>query len=319
TTLRLLLTNPVYCTADDTAYTYFSSQPCQLCAEQSDFDGVHGIMPFNRTSKDGSLTLAKSQSDWIIAIGAHPGTIPGAQWVRVQHMLAQNRELGKTFQSAPTETALLSGLVRCAHCSSPMRPKLYGKPLPDGSRRFHYICTRKIDSRGELCSMPNLPGNDADKLVISYLSHVTESPFQSTSTVGQLSTPRKTDDIEQSIIHLQNDISDIQCKIDNLVDAIAAGAPPPVLTRLYAEISTLTDEIEQKKSAIADLNSSAMDANGPQELAAHIRTLFSAFSDSFYQQSYDEKRRLIRSVVDSVIWDGENVTINILGDKTLPK
>lgn len=320
TTLRLLLTNPVYCTADAAAYQYFANHPCQLCADEADFDGVHGLMPFNRTYKNSDAqTQNKSEAEWIIAIGKHPGTIPGAQWVHVQHMIKQNRELGKSYQSARTETALLSGLIRCACCGSPMRPKVYGKPLPDGSRRFSYICTHKNITNGVLCAAPNAPGNNVDKLVISHLSRAMDGSFQTDNTVDGLIAPQRTENIEQSIAKLEKEIAATQRKIDNVVDAIANGAPASLHERLYAEVSALTEEIDKKKRAIADLNNTVMNANGQQELAAMIRTLFSAFDDSFDQQSYDEKRRLIRTVVDSVLWDGENVTINILGASTLPK
>ena len=321
TTLRLILTNPVYCTADAAAYEYFSTHPCQLCAEEADFDGVHGIMPFNRTHKDGSNTITKSSEEWIIAVGGHPGVLPGAQWVRVQQMLEQNKELGKAWQAARTETALLSGVIHCAHCGSPMRPKVYGKPLPDGSRRFHYICTRKIDTRGELCSMPNAPGNDLDRLVISQLSDISSgvSTFTPDSSVGVLTGAVPSADIEQQISKLEKDIASAQRKIDNLVAAIAEGAPPQLRDRLYTQMAELQQAIEKDQQTIAGLNASLMDAQGQQALVSHIHSIFSAFDDSFSDNTYDARRRLIRSVVDSVTWDGENVTIDILGAKTLPK
>ena len=64
TTLRLLLTNPVYCTADAEAWAYFSSGDYQLCAQREDFDGVRGIQPFARTRKDdgGTVSLATGLS-----------------------------------------------------------------------------------------------------------------------------------------------------------------------------------------------------------------------------------------------------------------
>lgn len=320
TTLRLLLTNPVYCMADEEAYNYFSNRPCQLCAEKADFDGVHGLMPFNRTYKDSdSITQRKDESEWIIAVGKHPGTIPGAQWVHVQEMLEQNKELGKSFQASRTEAALLSGVIRCANCGSAMRPKVYGNPLPDGTRRFSYVCSQKDNTSSELCSMANAPGIDVDKLVISHLSHIMEKQFQPDSVLGSITAPQAAPNSEQAIAKLEKEITSIQRKIDNLITAIADGAAANLRGRLYSEISALTEEMDKKKSAIAELNAAAIDASGQQELTSMLHTLFSAFDDSFFQQTYDEKRRLIRTVVDSVVWDGENVTINILGASTLPK
>lgn len=320
TTLRALLTNPVYCTADPAAYQYFSAHPCQLCANESDFDGTHGLMPFNRTCKSDAYTLQKDPSEWIIAIGQHPGTITGADWVRVQQMLEQNKELGKTFQAARTETALLSGVIRCACCGSVMRPKVYGKPLPDGSRRFHYICTNKQETRGELCSMANAPGNDVDGLVIAHLANISANdPAFSSGASGSFASGSSAPDLRQQIRTLEKSIASDQRKIDNIVSAIADGAPAAMRQRLYDQMEQLQANIEKSQQSIADLNASILDTQGQQQLADLLRSIFASFSSAFASQSYDERRRLIRSVVDSVIWDGSNVTINILGANTLPK
>ena len=318
TTLRALLTNPVYCTADEAAFSWFSTQPCNLCADQDDFDGVHGIMPFNRTTKATGSTIAKPSEEWIIAVGAHPGTIPGVQWVHVQRMLQQNRELGKTFQAAPNEAALLSGVLRCSHCGAPMRPKVYGKPLPDGSRRFSYVCSTKDLTSSKTCAMKNAPGIELDKLVISHLANLSAS-FDHGSSSGALVEPRSSADIQQQISKLEKDIAAAQHKVDNLVDMLASDAPAEIHSQLYKQIGMYTQEISKIKASIAELNAAAMDANGQQDLIDLIRSLFSRFEESFSQQTYDEKRRLIRYVVDSVIWDGENAVINVLGAKTLPK
>lgn len=318
TTLRALLTNPVYCTADAAALAYFSKQPCELCAAEADFDGTHGLMPFNRTSKTSAGTLNKPVDEWIIAIGAHPGTIPGTQWVHVQLMLEQNRDLGKTYKAAPTESALLSGVLRCAHCGAPMRPKTYGKPLPDGSRRFSYVCSTKDVTSSANCAIKNAPGIDMDKLVIDHLAQLSTS-FDSSSSSDALVAPRSSADIQLQISKLEKDLATTQRKIDNLVNAIATDAPPEIHAQLYKQIASYTQDIDKTKASIAELNSAAMDANGQQDLIDMIRTLFARFGGSFAQQTYDEKRRLIRSVVDSVVWDGENATINVLGASTLPK
>lgn len=317
-TLRALLTNPVYCTADEAAWHYFSKLPCQLCANLEDFDGVHGLMPFNRTSKDGSATTNKPIEDWIIAVGAHPGTLSGAQWVHIQRMLEQNRDLGKTYRANRTETALLSGVLRCACCGSAMRPKAYGKPYPDGSRRFSYVCSTKDITGSKLCAMKNAPGRDVDELVIKHLAHLSATGFDSSDSSAALLAQRPADDIQQQITQLQKEIAEIQSKADKMAEIIPT-APPDIHPQLFRQISLFNQQIENKKASLAELNASAMDTTGQQDLIAMVRSLFLRFEDSFSSQTYDEKRRLIRAVVDSIVWDGHSLEINVLGEKTLPK
>lgn len=317
TTLRALLSNPVYCTADDAAWRFFSSGVYNLCATQDDFDGVHGLMPYNRTHKVGDSTVRKPTEEWIIAVGGHPGTVPGALFVTCQRILEANKDLGKAYQAPRTETALLSGLLRCSHCGNFMRPRMYGKPLPDGSRRFHYICTTKIDTRKQLCAIANAP-MDVDAMVIQSLKQLSLSdPFYDSSSVSSVSSALP--DTESTIRRLQADVEAAQKKIDNIVDTIANGVPVSARPRFFAQLEDLDAEIQEKQKAIAELTSTAMAEKQHQDLQAHIVSLLSSFDSSFSSGSYDEKRRAIRSIVDSVEWDGKNITINVLGAKTLPK
>ena len=47
--IRGILSNPVYMIADDAAYRYLSGSRVELFSDKSRFDGVHGIMAYNRT------------------------------------------------------------------------------------------------------------------------------------------------------------------------------------------------------------------------------------------------------------------------------
>jgi hypothetical protein len=51
-TTRLLLKNPVYCTADENAYNYFLEHNGGLCGDVSEFDGQHGISAYNKTDQE---------------------------------------------------------------------------------------------------------------------------------------------------------------------------------------------------------------------------------------------------------------------------
>lgn len=318
TTLRQLLSNPVYCIADDAAWRWFSSGAYNLCATQQDFDGVHGIMPYNRTHKVGDNTVIKPLSEWIIAVGRHPGSVPGSVWVTAQRILEANKDLGTSYKAPRTETALLSGVIRCAHCGSYMRPRMYGQPLPDGSRRFHYICTKKVETRKALCDISNAP-MDVDAMVVDYLRHLSTSVSAFGSSAADSVRDPASAKAEDTIRRLSADIEAAQRKIDNIVEAIAAGVPVAIRSRFLLQMEELDAEIAEKQKAIAGLNDTAMATKHQQELDAHVSFLFQSFDQAFDNASYEERRRFIRSLVDSVEWDGENITINVLGAKTLPK
>lgn len=77
--------NPVCALADADIWRYFSAFDVPIYAEERDFDGVHGLMVYNKTEqtkelREGSTSIHseyvqrsewKEVTDWIIAVGRH--------------------------------------------------------------------------------------------------------------------------------------------------------------------------------------------------------------------------------------------------------
>ena len=90
--LKAILTNPVYLTADAAALAYFRQAGAALFSGPADFDGVHGVMAYNRTLQQaGRAHQLRPMNEWIVAVGAHPGIIHGSDWVQAQALLERNR------------------------------------------------------------------------------------------------------------------------------------------------------------------------------------------------------------------------------------
>ena len=94
--LKAILTNPVYLTADAAARAYFRQAGAALFSGPAAFDGAHGVMAYNRTLQQaGRAHQLRPMSEWIVAVGAHPGVISGSDWVRVQAILERNHRRSK--------------------------------------------------------------------------------------------------------------------------------------------------------------------------------------------------------------------------------
>ena len=83
--IKAILQNPVYMVADEDAYNYFIEKEAEIFFPKEAFDGSCGIMAYNRTNQEkGRTTQLLPVSEWIVAIGKHPGFIPSKQWIKVQ-------------------------------------------------------------------------------------------------------------------------------------------------------------------------------------------------------------------------------------------
>lgn len=112
TTIRNILTNPVYCTADLFAYDYFNIQGCDIAASREECNGSRGFIGYSKTETSrGGERVINNRNDWIIAIGKHKGIISGEEWVEVQGILEENADSKIKYKQSHNPTALLSGIL----------------------------------------------------------------------------------------------------------------------------------------------------------------------------------------------------------------
>lgn len=167
--VRDILHNPVYARADADMLAWLRAAGTELSAAQEEFDGRHGVLAYHRTDQSrGRTAVALPPEAWIVAVGQHPGLIPGAQWAAVQERL--RRTDCRTPRTEHETPALLAGLLQC-RCGRPMYAKY--RRAADGER-FSYVCRAKSTGGREQCSCPNVPGTAADAAVRAMLCALPE-------------------------------------------------------------------------------------------------------------------------------------------------
>lgn len=91
--IRAILQNPAYLKAEKEAMEYFVNIHAQLCAIEPQFDGVHGMLVYNRTlQQKGKTSVLKPKEQWIVTVGRHPGIISAKNWILVQNFLDKNKK-----------------------------------------------------------------------------------------------------------------------------------------------------------------------------------------------------------------------------------
>ncbi len=161
--LKGILSNPVYATADENLYLYFEKNGYDVFSDKEDFKGLNGIMAYNKTDQiKKKANKLRNPSEWIIAIGNHKGVISSEDWVHAQNILQKNNS--KSYRKIKSSKSILSGILRCGHCGSYMRPKAINRQI-ENNQVFYYLCELKEKSKGNNCKMKNINGNDIDELV----------------------------------------------------------------------------------------------------------------------------------------------------------
>lgn len=314
-----ILTNPVYAVADKDTLEYFKQFDIEIFAEEKDFDGSHGLMVYNKTEKKGKTNqvVRKDISEWIVAIGKHKGVISGKDWVEVQQLLDKNAD--KRYRKPAQNNALLSGLLKCAHCGSFMRPKLKGKGNLDnqGNRRFDYMCSLKDKSRKTKCDCTNINGVEADNLVMQTIKDLINPKHEFYKTLKSLSKSIDTADNNSNEINLlKSEYKKNENDINNLLDRIKY-INVDLLDEVQTEIKKLKNanmEIEkQMKTLTKDSDNFISDS----ETASLVLHILDTYFNTFDTLDLVCKRDLIKLLVSSVYSDGKDIIINLIGTKEL--
>ena len=312
--LKAILHNPVYAIADEKIYHYFKEHDADISFDLEAFDGQHGIMAYNRTKQEkGKAIVNLPISEWIVAVGKHPGIIESKVWIGVQDLLDENKE--KSYHRARINEALLTGLIFC-DCGAPMYPKLSNRFNNDGSRSFSYVCTMKTRSKKSRCEQKNINGVMLDHAIIEQIKSLSEDKDDFVKLLGteKEAFHNNRGQYEMQLEELKTRKNTQQRKITALIDSLIDAEDGVTRSHINQRIKEYDHEIKQTEEQIKELEDllarDVMNEDGIFILAQLLKSLSATIDDL----SIEEKRAAIRTVVRKIIWDGENIHVILFGD-----
>lgn len=309
--LKTVLRNPVYAKATVETYRYFEEKGSDLAFSLHECDGVHGLMTYNRTTEDQNQKRPRGRSEWILSVGAHTGVIEGADWVRVQEDL-DLKAMRYAGKSRRRHTALLAGITCCRICGSPMRVQMDQKPKKDGNRPMRYVCAQKKTAGKTDCGVPNADAYVADHLLWAEL---VERHAENMDLRGGLDQIKRS--IRQELQKssgtggpLAERLAQVKSATASLIHSLARGGVPPRLIEQIKDqihaLETERKEIEAKLRAGTNDSEHMRTANERSEM---IGALYLRLKSPAVTEAADDRRALIRALVERIEWDGENLHV----------
>ncbi len=317
TTIRDILTNPVYCTADKEAYEYFWDLGCQVCMEEDEADGRNGLIAYAKTSSSQYKNKDNAPEKWIIAKGRHKGIVSGKEFSKIQKLLARNSSKGEMWHKPQNTVALLSGILYCS-CGHLMRPKYYStKQLTEkGERKFSYLCPYKDMTHGEKCSVSNVQGNTLDELVCSEVLRYTEENSNIHKMLEKV-MERMKDTRDEKVSAgelLEQEIQKKKKEVQNLISVLAkSGGNQEFISQIEEEIIKLNRDCAQLEREKAEAGDEGLYIQSDRQQIEMLLSQLSSFQNLFETLSVPEKREYLRLILDKVVWDGEEAHIFIYG------
>ena len=317
--LITILKNPVYVIADEKVKQFFEDMGATVYADDNAFDGKHGLIAYNkRLEVSGKTKTLKDISEWIIAVGKHDGIISSEQFIETWKLLDNNKD--KRLRTPPQNTSILSGIIKCKHCGSYMRPRLRNSYATNGQRNFSYLCELKDKSRKQLCQCKNINGLETDKLVIAKIKELTMPTSDFMIKLKDIATgkEKETTKKQNELQNLNTTFTNNKMKIEKLVDRLAE-----VDKDIMPEVAEQIRDLKNKNTAIEDrineLKIEVENETDQKQVATLALDMINRYMKAFDTLDIVSKRTLIKLLISSVESDGENIYINFIGSSSTSK
>ena len=290
-----ILRNPAYVKANEDILDYLRSLGMEVVGVP---DGQCGI-----------LTYAKNTSNSIAAIAKHHGVIEPDVWLEVQSILNENKD--KIPRISTGKTALLSGLLKCGKCGANMRIMYKGK-RNDEDLKYYYVCGTKRSLGVEGCNCKNLNGPLVENLVIDKIKNCNIESVINAFNSNKAKVDTVFSDVRSEIDLFKNSISEKEKLIGNLVMELAKNTGSVASEYIISQIEGLNGEIDDLKSKVSELESSSVDINSASLNLDIIVSNLKKFNYEVDDASLDDKRLLLSTIVDSIIWDDASGNLSIV-------
>ena len=298
-----LLQSSTYVRANDKVFEFLRDKDITCVGTP---DSKHGILTYNK--KKGKKQYRDTE-EWVAAIAKHEGIIDANAWLKIQDTLKTNKS--KAPRLGKTHNALLTGLIRCGKCGSPMTV-LHGSTDKDGQRRFYYGCSMKIDSKGTRCDNSNIRTDEIEPIVIDKLKKVTKDNGLLLNELKNVKKQIAAADNSSSELELLNSsLSANEDAIRTLVKQLSENPSSTAGKYIIAEIEKREKEINDIKSKIELLSSNkAKIVELDLDLDLIVNNL-NTFYNTIDDATVDMKKYLISVLVDRITWDSSTGDVDI--------
>lgn len=314
--LRVLLTNLVYATYDEDMKEYLEKKGIHIFTEpdRESADGRYGLISYNKM--DGYKN-SRDMSDWIIAVGLHPGYIKGIDFIRIQELIEKNSS--KRYRAKCKNNALFSGLIRCKECGSYMRPKMTGnQPKNNEKRRYYYTCELKDRSKGTKCQGANIVGIAMDNLIVEKLKEIFVPSSEIYKELKKMAISKTKQDENEEIEILNKTYNKNLEAIKNLIEKLKF-MDIDVAPLINDELKKLKNENQELQEKIEKLQKeqqrSRIKRTAESKSAELILDIINNCFNNFDELDLKMKKDILKIFIKDIYGNGDKVEVNILNTK----
>lgn len=302
----IILTNPIYATADYLTYDYFSALGCKMAQPREMFDGKHGIIAYCRGRGSGKGSHKRKRvinppEKWIISVGHHKPIIDGQTFIAIQERFGKN-VISKTRKH---KIGILRGILRCT-CGRQMRTK-YKYDSKYNIEYKYYYCPGRERYGIEYCKTGMVHLDNIDAEVIRQLKAISLDCSLINTYIPPLDNSQNA--ITRGIT--EKKLKTAQNKVANLTDALASANESSAAKYIISNIEKLDQQINDLKNELYDISLSESKAKKRELSKSELYKKVCYIVKRLGEADYDEINELICNLFTECVWDGENLHVKL--------
>ena len=302
--IKYILNHPVYAKVSQEVCDYLEKKGMIVTGSPDD---IHGMLLYGR--RNGKSGYNKIDF-WMASISRHEGIINGEDWLRVQKTIDSNREKGS--RTGTTNLALLTGIMKCKFCGSKMRIH-HGKVLKStGQKNYFYACTLKYDSGCTRCNNANLEGPAVEKIVINKLKDVCSDKGIMITKLKEYKKELLSNGMKSEYDNVNDQLKQTKNSINNVIKTITLTEDAEISQVLINKLKELKDKEHSLELQLTEINEANKDLEDNEMNIDKIINALNNFESMIDICEFNEKKKLLSSLIDKIYWDGETKNIDII-------
>lgn len=283
--ISVILQNPAYVKSNQDIMEYLYREGYLVCG----IANGNGLLRYAQNDKDNKT----------VAVGRHKGIIDADVWLNVQRKLKSNSS--KAPNLGKTNTALLTGILKCGKCGANMTVK-YGSVYKNNKKAFYYQCANKTKTYGTRCNCSNIKGDVAERLLIDSIKSFNKSDL--ILELELLVNKSKHIEFKESK-NLNADIDTLNDKIKRLLNKLSLTDDLEISKMIMDQIANYKNQmIELKSKMNEEINQELEIILTKKELECYLEKL-NSLKSIFDKSSVDEKRKLLYELFEKIVWNEE--------------
>ena len=173
----------------------------------------------------------------------------------------------------------------------------------------------KERSQKSLCNNKNVNGNVLDSMIVEKIKELDEDK---SAFVEQLARSRSfftgdRTEYEQQKMALQQDQTDIEKKINGLLDSLAEISDKETRNLITKRIEALSQQKKAVENRLQEVESLLNQHALTDSEFDLLRDMLAGFKHGIDDMPIEQKRAALKTVIRRVIWDGENAHVILFG------